>query len=59
MVRYLMLELRQLEHEQVQLDLFSDSGNCKIELTKKLFNTMDDINKKFPEKLALGRITKG
>jgi DNA polymerase-4 len=58
-VRYLLLELRQLEHEQVQLDLFSESSSCKSELTKKLFNAMDDINKKFPDKVNLGRITQG
>jgi hypothetical protein len=59
MVRYLMLELSQLEHEQVQLDLFSESDSCKVELTKKIFNTMDDINKKCPDKISLGRLTKG
>lgn len=48
-VRYLMLELTNLGVEQIQLGLFEDDN-------KKLFSALDEINKKFPDKLSLGKI---
>ncbi len=48
-VRYFMIELRQITSEQTQLNFFDDNN-------KKIFNAIDDINKKFPEKVSLGKI---
>ena len=49
MVRYLLLELRKLNYKETQLSLFESSE-------QKVFDTLDQINKKFPDKVFLGRI---
>lgn len=48
-VRYLYLELGKLEDTHCQLSMFEDSR-------KKVFDTLDMINGKFPESISLGRI---
>ena len=47
-MRYFMIELRKLGTEHIQLGLFEDEN-------KKLFDALDAINDKFPNKLLLGR----